>query len=80
MLGISKFALAASLILFASVPALAHPGHGFDNPVLHRLHHWLGGLDPAFAALVLGILALALGGALYARSRRASRRSSHLDH
>jgi len=79
MFRILKFSLAASLIVFASVPALAHPGHGFDNPVLHRIHHWLGGLDPAFAALVLGVLALALGAALYARSRRANRRSSRVD-
>ncbi len=74
MFRISKFTLAASLILFASVPALAHPGHGVDNPVLHRIQHLLGGLDPAWAAMVAGILALALVAALYARSRRATRR------
>jgi hydrogenase/urease accessory protein HupE len=71
---ITKVALAANLLVISSVPALAHPGHGFENPVLHRIHHWLGGLDPAWAALAAGILALALVAALYVRSRRANRR------
>jgi len=71
---ISKIALAANVLLFSPLPALAHPGHGFDNLVLHRIHHFLGGLDPAFAAVAGGFLALALVGLLYARKRRAKRR------
>ena len=71
---ITKVALAANVLLFSAVPALAHPGHGFDNPVLHRIHHFLGGLDPAFAALAGGVVGLALVAAFYTRSRRANRR------
>jgi hypothetical protein len=73
---ISKVALAANLLLLSPVPALAHPGHGFDNPVLHRIHHFLGGLDPAFAALAGGVVGLALVAVLYARARRANRRKA----
>ncbi len=80
MLRVSKLVLLSMASVICSQPAFAHPGHGFDNPVLHRIHHWLGGLDPAFAALVLGVLALAVGAALYARSRLANRRSSRVDH
>ena len=46
MFSVSKFAPAASLILFASVPALAHPGHGPDNPILHRIVHWATAWTP----------------------------------
>jgi hydrogenase/urease accessory protein HupE len=71
---IAKVALAASVPLFSPLPALAHPGHGFDNPVLHRIHHFLAGLDPAWAALAVGAVGLTLAAVLYARSRRVSRR------
>lgn len=71
---ISKVILAANLPLLSPVPAMAHPGHGVDNLVLHRIQHLLGGLDPAWAAMVAGILALALVAALYLRLRRATRR------
>ena len=74
MSSISKFALAASLIVFASGPAFAHPGHGPDNPILHRLVHWVSGMDPMLAALGAGVLALALASALLGRLRRANRR------
>lgn len=73
MFSISKFALAASLTLLAAGPASAHPGHGPDSPILHRLVHWASTMDPALGALGAGVLALALAGAvaLRRRSRRA---------
>ena len=69
MFSISKFAMSASLIVCASAPALAHPGHGPDNPILHRVVHWASGVDPALAALVAGVLALVAAAALWVRSR-----------
>jgi hydrogenase/urease accessory protein HupE len=74
MFRISKFTLAASLIVFASGPAFAHPGHGPDNPILHRIVHWVSGLDPMLAAMGGGVLALVVAAALLARSRRAPQR------
>lgn len=74
MFRISKFALVTSLIVFASGPASAHPGHGPDNPIFHRIVHWVSGVDPMLAALGGGILALMVSAALLVRSRRANRR------
>jgi hydrogenase/urease accessory protein HupE len=71
MFRISRVTLAASLILLTSGPALAHPGHGPDNPFLHRLVHWASGVDPMLAALCGSILALVVAVALLAGSRRA---------
>jgi hydrogenase/urease accessory protein HupE len=73
MFRISKFALVTSLIAFASGPAFAHPGHGPDNPILHRIVHWVSGFDPMLAALGAGVLALIVA-ALLARSRSANQR------
>jgi hypothetical protein len=71
---ISQFPLAASLILAASGPALAHPGHGPDNLILHRLVHWAGTADAALLlALGTAILAVTLAAALFGM-RRAERR------
>jgi hypothetical protein len=74
MFSMPKFASAASLILFASVPALAHPGHRPDNPILHRIVHWASGVDPALGALVAVVLALVVAAAFLGRSRRANQR------
>ena len=74
MFSTSKFALAASLTVLAAGPALAHPGHGPDNPILHRLVHWASNMDPLFAALCGSVLALVVAAALFGRSRRANRR------
>ena len=73
---ILKFTLAASLILTASAPALAHPGHGPDNLILHRLVHWAGSADTALLlALVTTVLAVTLAAALVGLRRRAERRN-----
>ncbi len=73
---ISQFTLAASLILSASGPALAHPGHGPDNPILHRLVHWAAGADTALLlALGAAVLAVTLAAALVVSRRRAERRN-----
>jgi hydrogenase/urease accessory protein HupE len=74
MFSISRVTLAASLILLTSGPALAHPGHGPDNPILHRLLHWVSGMDPMLVALGAGVLALTLAAAFLAGSRRANQR------
>ena len=74
MFSTSKFALAASLIVLAAGPALAHPGHGPDNPILHRLVHCASTMDAALGALGAGVLALAVAAALLRRSRRANQR------
>lgn len=74
MFSTSKIALAASLIVLAAGPAFAHPGHGPDNPILHRLVHWASNMDPALAALCGSVLALAVAAALLRRSRRANQR------
>jgi hypothetical protein len=72
---ISQFALAASLILTASGRALAHPGHGPDNPILHGLVHWAGSADTALLlALGTAVLAVTLVAALFGMRRRAERR------
>jgi hypothetical protein len=72
---ISQFALAASLILFTSGPAFAHPGHGPDNLILHRLVHWAGSADTALLlALSTAVLAVTLAAALFGLRRRAERR------
>ena len=71
----SQFVLAASLILMASGPALAHPGHGPDNLILHRLVHWAGSADTALLlALGTAVLAVTLAAALFGMRRRAERR------
>jgi hypothetical protein len=71
-----KFTLAASLVLTASGPALAHPGHGPDNLILHRLVHWAGSADIAFLlALGAAVLAVTLAAALVRRRRGAERRN-----
>jgi hypothetical protein len=74
MFSTSKFALAASLIVLAAGPALAHPGHGPDNPILHRLVHWASNMDPLLAALGGSVVALAVAAALLGRSRRTNQR------
>lgn len=75
MFKISKFALAASLILLPSAPALAHPGHGPDNPILHRLVHWAASVDTAWLlALGTAILTVTLAAALVGRRRKARQR------
>jgi hypothetical protein len=72
---ISQFALAASLIPTASGPALAHPGHGPDNLILHRLVHWAGSADTALLlALGTAVLAVTLAAALVGRRRKARQR------
>ena len=72
---ITQFTLAASLTLAASGPALAHPGHGPDNPILHRLVHWAGSADTALLlALGTAVLAVTLAAALSGMRRRAERR------
>jgi hypothetical protein len=71
----SQVALAASLILFTSGPASAHPGHGPDNWILHRLVHWAGSADTALLlALGTAVLAVTLAAALFGMGRRAERR------
>lgn len=62
MFRISKFAMAASLILFASGSALAHPGHAIDATVMSGLLHSFSGLDHILAAAATGALAFLLGG------------------
>ncbi len=74
MLRLSKRVLLATALLTCSTPALAHPGHGPDNPLLHRVLHLVSGLDPAWAAMLVGVLALALAAALWVRSRRPNQR------
>lgn len=76
MFRVSKLALVTCLTLLAAGPAFAHPGHGPDNPILHRLVHWASNMDPALGALGAGVLALALAvaAALLKRSRRANQR------
>jgi hypothetical protein len=81
---IAKVTLAVSLPLFSPVPALAHPGHGFDNTLLHRIHHLLASLDP-FVAMALGVVGLAGVAVLHARIRGAhpqkdGRTSGRLSH
>ena len=72
---ISHFALAATLIVTTSGPALAHPGHGPDNWILHRLVHWAGSADTALLlALGTAVLAVTLAAALLGMRRRADRR------
>jgi hypothetical protein len=72
---ISQIALGASLSLFTSGPALAHPGHGPDNLILHRLVHWAGSADTALLlALGTTVLAVTLAAALLGMRRRAERR------
>jgi hypothetical protein len=72
---ISQFALATSLILSTSEPVLAHPGHGPDNPILHRLLHWAASADTGLLlALGAAVLAVTLAAALVRRRRRAEHR------
>jgi hypothetical protein len=72
---ISQFTLAASLILSPSGPALAHPGHGPDNPTLHRLVHWAASADTALLlALGTAVLAITLAAAFVGLRRRAEHR------
>ena len=57
----------------ASVPALAHPGHGPDNLILHRLVHWAGSADTALLlALGTAVLAVTLAAALFGMRRKPS--------
>ena len=75
MFKIWKFTVAASLILPVSAPALAHPGHGPDNPILHRLVHWASGVDTALLlTLGVAVLAVTLAAALVRRRHRAGQR------
>lgn len=74
MLRLSKRVLLATALLTCSTPALAHPGHGPDNPILHRIVHWASGVDPALAALIAAVLALVAAAALWVRSRRPNQR------
>lgn len=57
-----KFALATSLIVFASGPAFAHPGHAIDATFMSGLLHPLGGIDHVLAATAAGAFAFLLGG------------------
>jgi urease accessory protein len=61
MFKISKFTLAASLILLASAPALAHPGHGIESSFMSGFLHPLSGIDHILAAVATGALAFLLG-------------------
>jgi urease accessory protein len=61
MFKISKFTLAASLILLASAPALAHPGHGTEPSFMSGFLHPLSGIDHILAAVATGALAFLLG-------------------
>jgi hypothetical protein len=71
---ISQFALATSLIVSTTEPVLAHPGHGPDNPILHRLVHWAASADTALLlALGAAVLAVTLA-ALVGLRRRSERR------
>jgi hydrogenase/urease accessory protein HupE len=76
MFRVSKLALATCLILLTVGPAVAHPGHGPDNSILHGLVHWTSNMDPALGALGAGVLALAsaVAVALVGRRRRANQR------
>ena len=65
MLRLSKRVLLATALLTCSTPALAHPGHGPDNPILHRVVHWASGVDPASAAMFASVLALVLVAGLW---------------
>jgi hypothetical protein len=72
---ISQFTFAASLILTTSGPAFAHPGHGSDNLILHRLVHWAASANTALLlALGTAVLAVTLAAALFGTRRRAERR------
>jgi hypothetical protein len=72
---ISQLILTASLIVLTSGPAFAHPGHGPDNLILHRLVHWAGSADTALLlALGTAVLAVTLAAALLGLRRRAERR------
>ncbi len=75
MFSISKFALAASLTVLAAGPAAAHPGHGPDNPILHRIVHWASNMDPAWLlAAGAAVLTVSLAAALVGRRRKARQR------
>ncbi|MGD9500862.1 MAG: hypothetical protein AB7V40_00055 [Methyloceanibacter sp.] len=75
MFKFAKFAIAASLVLSASAPALAHPGHAPDNPILHRLVHWAASVDAAWLlALGAAVLTVTLAAALVGRRRKAKQR------
>jgi hydrogenase/urease accessory protein HupE len=74
MLRLSKRVLLATALLTCSTPALAHPGHGVENPLLHRVLHLVSGVDPAWAAMFASVLALALVAGLWVRSRRPNQR------
>ena len=66
----SRFILAASLIPFFAGPALAHPGHGAENPFLHEFLHFGNG-ENGWVAIGVGVVALLLAAAAYRRTRRA---------
>jgi urease accessory protein len=55
-------ALAALLLTAASLPAMAHPGHGLDSGFIGAALHPLTGADHLLATLCAGMLAVHLGG------------------
>jgi urease accessory protein len=68
----------AAALTFLPTAALAHPGHGGPQGLLHGLAHPAGSIDHTMAMVTIGVLAFMLGTvALYA-GRTAIRYASRL--
>lgn len=57
-----QIAAAVLVLLGATAPALAHPGHGDVHGFIHGVAHPIGGLDHVLAMVAVGLFAAHLGG------------------
>ena len=57
-----QIAAAVLVLLGATAPALAHPGHGDVHGFIHGFAHPIGGLDHVLAMVAVGLFAAHLGG------------------
>jgi urease accessory protein len=69
--------LAAALTLLPTA-ALAHPGHGGPQGLLHGLAHPPGSIDHTMAMVTVGLLAFMLGTVTLYAGRTAIRYASRL--
>jgi urease accessory protein len=73
----TSLSLAAALTLLPTA-ALAHPGHGGPQGLLHGLAHPPGSLDHTMAMVTVGMLAFMLATVAFYAGRTAIRYASRL--